>query len=203
MLPGVYKVTVSAAGRTETREVSVNPDPRWQVDPEALRARARAGIQGRNTASAINEMLNRLDGWETQLTALPKTVGAGEDAAGAKKYDRALQAARDLNRKVKELKDSVYNRDVQRDTPSDSLHFHSDLQSRATRLSTLAGAYGEAPREVAREELGAVRKEAESLLERFNALLSTDVPAYNRVAAEEGVPTLFVGDPIRMEEPGL
>ena len=205
VVPGVYKVTVSAAGRTETREVSVGPDPRWPADPEALRARARAGIQGRNTASAINEMLNRLDGWETQLTGLPKVVGAGEGAetADTKKYDAALQAARDLNKKVKELKDRVYNRDVQRDTPSDSLHFHSDLQSRATRLSTLAGAYGEAPREVAREELGAVRKESERYLERFNALLSADVPAYNKLAAEEGVPTLFVGDPIRMEEPGI
>ena len=108
-----------------------------------------------------------------------------------------------MNKKVKELKDRVYNRDVQRDTPSDSLHFHSDFQGRATRLSTLAGAYGEAPREVAREELTAVRKQAEGYLVRFNALLSADVPAYNKLAVEEGVPTLFVGDSIRMEEPGI
>jgi hypothetical protein len=108
-----------------------------------------------------------------------------------------------LNKKVKELKDRVYNRDVQRDTPSDSLHFHSDLQSRATRLGLLAGAYGEAPREVAREELVAVRKEAEGYLTRFNALVATDVPAFNKVASDRGVPTLFVGDPIQVEEPGI
>ncbi|HEX5134185.1 MAG TPA: hypothetical protein VFW81_02235, partial [Thermoanaerobaculia bacterium] len=205
VVPGVYKVTVAAAGKSETGDLQVGPDPRWPADPEALRARAKAALEGRNAASAINEMLNRLDAWETQLTGLPKLVGGGDDgdSVRATKYETALSAARDLNKKVKELKDSVYNRDVQRDTPSDSLHFHNDFQGRVSRLGFLAGAYGEAPREVAREELAAIRKQAEDYLARFNALVTGDVPAYNRAAAEQGVPTLFAGDPIRVEEPAL
>jgi len=205
VLPGTYRVTLEAAGKTETGEVSVGPDPRWPADPEALRARAKAALEGRNAASAINEMLNRLDGWETQLTGLPKVVGAGEDSdpAQSKKYESALAAARELNRKVKQLKDAVYNRDIQRDTPSDSLHFLGDFQGKASRLGFVAGAYGEAPREVALEELAAIRKEAEGYLTRFNSLLGSDVPAYNKIAAEQGVPTLFVGDPIRIEQPKL
>jgi hypothetical protein len=83
------------------------------------------------------------------------------------------------------------------------LHFHTDFQGKASRLGFVAGAYGEAPREVALEQLAAIRKEAEGYLSRFNALLGSDVPAYNKAAVEQGVPTLFVGDPIRIEEPGL
>ncbi len=204
VVPGTYQVTITAAGQTQTGQVSVGPDPRWPVDPEVLRARAQAGLQGRNTASAINEMLNRLDGWETQLTGLPKQVGRDdENPARTRKYEAALEAARGLNQKVKELKDRVYNREVQRDTPSDSLHFHSDFQGRASRLISLVAAYGEAPREVAREELARIRRETESFLTQFNALVTTDVPAYNKVAVDEGAPTLFVGDPIQMEEPGI
>jgi hypothetical protein len=148
-------------------------------------------------------MLNRLDGWETQLTGLPKQVDAGDDAepARAKRYEAALKAARELNKKVKELKDRVYNRDVQRDTPSDSLHYHSDLQGRASRMGFFAGAYGEAPREVARQELAAMRQQAEGYLSQFNALLAADIPAYNKMAVEQGVPTLFVGDPVAVQEP--
>ena len=205
VLPGTYKITLEVAGKTETGEVSVGPDPRWPADPEALRARAKAALEGRNAASAINQMLNRLDGWETQLAGLPQVVGGGEDSdpAQSKKYESALAAARELNRKVKQLKDAVYNRDIQRETPSDSLHFPSDFQGRAARLGFVAGAYGEAPREVALEELAAIRKEAEGYLSRFNSLLGSDVPSYNKRAAEKGVPTLFVGDPLRIEEPGL
>jgi hypothetical protein len=203
LVPGTYKVTVTAAGDSQTREVSVAPDPRWPVDPETLRVRAKSALEGRNTASAINEMLNRLDNWETQLTGLPKLVGGEDDAEAerSKKYEAALKAARELNKKVKELKDKVYGRDIQRDTPSDTLHFHSDLQGRASRLGFVAGAYGEAPREVARAELAAIRKEAEGYLAQFNTILTTDVSAYNKVAAEQGVPTLFLGDSISVKEP--
>ncbi len=202
--PGTYKVTVAAAGRTQSGEVTVEPDPRWPVDAAVLRARARAALEGRNTGTAINEMLNRLDGWETQLTALPKIVGAGEDEPGeAKKYESVLKAARELNKKVKDLKDKVYSRDVQRDTPSDSLHFHTDFQGRTSRLGFLAGAYGDAPREIALEQLAEIRKEADEYLARFNALRSGEIPAYNKLASGEGVPTLFVGDPIHVEEPAM
>ncbi len=205
VVPGVYTVTVAASGQTQTGNVTVGPDPRWPVDPEALRARARAALEGRNTASAINEMLNRLDGWETQLTGLPKLVGGEDDAdpSRTRKYEAALAAARDLNRRVKQLKDRVYNREIQRDTPSDTLHFHSDFQGRASRLGSVAGAYGEAPREVALELLAATRREADGYINEFNALVGTDVPAYNKVAVEQGVPTLFSGDPIRVTEPDL
>jgi len=201
--PGTYKITLTAAGEAQTREVSVGPDPRWPVDTETLRVRARTAVEGRNTASTVNEMLNRLEGWEAQLTGLPKLVGGGEDAepGRAKKYEAALKAARELNKKVKDLKDKVYNRDIQRDTPSDSLHFHSDFQGRASRLGFLTGAYGEAPREVAREELDRIRKEAEGYVTQFNALLATDVPSYNKLAVEQGVPTLFVGEPIAIPTP--
>ena len=205
--PGTYRITVSAAGQTRTRDVSVGPDPRWPVDADVLGVRVKSALEARNTTSAINEMLNRLDGWQTQLTALPGLVAGGdEDAepAKTKKYAAALDAARELDKKVKALKDKVYNPDIQRDTPSDFLHFYSDFQARSSRLGFFAaGAYGEAPREVVREELAEVRKGAEGFLGQFNALFEADVPAYNRIAAERGVPTLFVGDPIRIEEPAM
>ena len=203
VVPGTYKITVSAAGETLSRDVTVGPDPRWSVDREILRTRAKLALEGRNVASAVNEMLNRLDGWETQLSGLPRLVGGGEDAeAGrSRKFEAALKASRDLNKKVKELKDRVFNRDVQRDTPSDTLHFHSDFQGRASRLGFAAGAYGEVPREIVKEEIASIRKEAEAYLAQFNALLSADVPAYNKTAAEQGVPTLFVGDPVSIDAP--
>jgi photosystem II stability/assembly factor-like uncharacterized protein len=203
VVPGTYKVTVTAAGQSASQQVTVLPDPRWLVSADTMKARAAAGLEGRNTASALNEMLNRLDGWETQLTALPKLVGGGDepDAARTKKYETALNAARDLNKKVKALKDKVYDREVQRDTPSDGIHYLTDLQGKSSRLSNLAGSYGEAPREVSREEMTAVRKEVEGSLGQFETLRTTDVPSYNKAAVEQGLPTLFVGDPVRIEEP--
>ena len=61
--------------------------------------------------------------------------------------------------------------------------------------------HGEAPRQVVLDEMAAVRKQVEESLAQFNALVSTDVPAYNKAAAEQGVPTLFVGDAIAIQPP--
>ena len=147
---------------------------------------------------------------ETQLTALPKLVrggdegesGPGPDAGASKKYEASLKASRDLSTKVKDLKDKVYNREIQRSTPSDTLHFHSDFQGKLSRLGFGAlGAYGEAPREVVKEEIAAARKEVDAFLAQFNALLASDVPAFNKTAAEQGVPTLFVGEAISVQPP--
>ena len=199
VVPGAYKVTVSAAGESLAREVSVSPDPRFSADAEALRLRTKTALEIRNQVSAVNEALNRLDGWETQLTALPKLVRGGDEgepgpgpAAGAsKKYEASLKASRDLSKKVKDLKDKVFNREIQRGTPSDTLHFHADFQGKLSRLGFGAlGAYGEAPREVVKEEIA-----------QFNALLASDVPAFNKTAAEQGVPTLFVGEAISVQPP--
>ena len=70
-----------------------------------------------------------------------------------------------------------------------------------TRLGLGAGGYGEAPRQVVLEEMAAVRKDVENYLAQFNALVATDVPAYNKAAVEQGVPTLFAGDPIAIAAP--
>ena len=63
------------------------------------------------------------------------------------------------------------------------------------------GGYGEAPRQVVLDEMAAVRKDVEKYLAQFNALVSTDVPAYNKGAALQGVPTLFVGDTVSIQPP--
>ena len=112
-----------------------------------------------------------------------------------------MKSARDLNKKVKDLKDKIYNRDIQRDTPSDTLHYHSDFQGKASRLGFLTAGYGEAPREIALEELAAIRKEAEAYLAQFNTLRTGDVAAYNKMAAEQGVPTLFAGEAVAIQAP--
>ncbi|MGH9399011.1 MAG: WD40/YVTN/BNR-like repeat-containing protein [Thermoanaerobaculia bacterium] len=204
VVPGTYKVTVSAAGETQSRDVAVGPDPRFAADPEALSARTKTALEIRNQVTAVNEILNRLDGWETQLAALPRLVGGGEDGepGRSKKYEAAIKASRDLAKKVKELKDKMFNREIQRSTPSDTLHFHTDFQGKLSRLGFGAlGAYGEAPREVVKEAIASRRQQLDGFLAQFNALVSADVPAYNKTAIQQGVPTLFAGEAVSIEPP--
>ena len=47
------------------------------------------------------------------------------------------------------------------------------------------------------------RKQLDGYLAQYNEIAKTDVGSFNKAAAEQGAPTLFAGDPIQVELPGL
>ena len=171
-----------------------------------MKARTKAALEGRNAVSALNEMFNRWTAGRPSSRRLPRQVGGGEDGepGKAKKYEAAIKASRDLNKKVKELKDKVYNRDVQRDTPSDTLHFHTDFQGKATRVGVGSGRVrrGAAARRARRDSRPSART-SEAYLAQFNALVDGRRAGVQQGGGRAGVPTLFVGDPIAIVPAGF
>jgi photosystem II stability/assembly factor-like uncharacterized protein len=207
VVPGTYKIAVTVKGETQTQTVTVLPDPRWPADTEAFRAHTRAGLEVRNGVTALNEMVNRIDSLQAQIAALEKNLrGGGEDGdtgRGSRRYEAVLKAAKDLGKKLKDLRDRVYNPDIQREVGQDSIHYHTDFQGLYQRLGQGLSGYNQPPGDLFKEELAERRKQLDGYLAQFNDLAKTDVPAFNKTAAEQGVPTLFAGDPIQVQAAGL
>ena len=74
-LPGKYKVAVTAAGKTETAEVTVEADPRMPFDMEAGRAQVRAALKLRAWMNAMNESINRIDSLKAQVATVQRLLG--------------------------------------------------------------------------------------------------------------------------------
>jgi uncharacterized phage infection (PIP) family protein YhgE len=208
VVPGSYKVAVTVKGETQTQTVTVLPDPRMPSDADAFRAQTRAGLDVRNGVTALNEMINRIDSLQAQIASLEKDLrGGGEDGGetgrGSRRYEAVLKAARDLGKKLKDLRDRVYNPDIQREVGQDSIHYHTDFQGLYQRLAQGLSGYNQPPGDLFKEELAERRKQLDGYLTQFNDLAKTDIPAFNKTAAEQGVPTLFAGDPIQIQAAGL
>ena len=207
VVPGTYKIAVTVKGETQTQTVTVLPDPRMPSDAEAFRAQTRAGLDVRNGVTALNEMINRIDGLQAQIAALEKDLrGGGEDGdtgRGARRYEAVLKAAKDLGKKLKDLRDRVYNPDIQREVGQDSIHYHTDFQGLYQRLGQALSGYNQPPGDLFKEEMAERRKQLDGYLAQFNELAKTEIPAFNKTAAEQGVPTLFAGDPIQIQAAGL
>jgi diphthamide synthase (EF-2-diphthine--ammonia ligase) len=98
----------------------------------------------------------------------------------------------------------VYNSDKQYDVGADSIHFHTVLHdsyeslARSLNFTTETG-----PTEVGREEIKRLRGELDPKLAEFNRIVADDVAAYDRTAAAEGAPTVWGGDPVKIEPPGI
>jgi len=199
-VPGTYTVALSAGGHTETKTVTVEPDPVLGGDPAKFAAQLHAGLEWRNALSALNAMLNRIVSLETQLKNTQQALrdNAGGDSAMAGPVTRQ---GRELGRKLKELKDSLYNSDVQRDAGQDDIHFLNRFHDRLQSLGFgMAFAYAQPPTEVVAARFKELRAALDGYLAKFNDLVRTDVAGFNKTAEERRAPVLVAGGPIEVKE---
>jgi septal ring factor EnvC (AmiA/AmiB activator) len=161
-----------------------------------MRERTQRGLETSNQVSALHEMLNRIVAMQHNLGEFESKAAADDKQA---QYAAALKQAKALDKKLTTLKDSVYNSEVQHDAAEDDIHY---LQSLNDSLQYMMYAYMGDPQQFppAVAETGdELSARLASALSGFNAILQTDVPAYNKTAYAAGAPTLMVGEPISVK----
>jgi len=207
-LPGTYSVSVTADGHTATASAHVVADPNLPPAMAAQKSSLELALQARAQQDAINRMLNRISAMQAQLDDYRKTVekeANGIDAADralAKSQAPLLAQGKALDKKLGDLKDSVYNPKVQHKVGEDSLHqltdLHDALEANASIVASLGLQAPTAPLLAIEAEL---TSQLEAKLADYNSLLSGDVAAYNQAAYSAGAPTLAAGKPITVAAP--
>ena len=204
VLPGEYRVAVTVRGKTETKTARVEADPRIPPRPEIAREGTRAALEARNELTALNDTLNRTHDLREEIKKVERLGREDEGAEKPARFPKTAAAAKALEAKLSAYQDSVYNSQRQYDVGADAIHFHTKLhdsyESLARQLSFMGDA---APTEAAKEEMRRLRGELDARLSEFNRILADDVPAYDRTAAAEGAPTVWAGDPVKIEAPAL
>ncbi|MCU1286221.1 MAG: BNR/Asp-box repeat protein [Acidobacteriales bacterium] len=214
VMPGTYKVSVTVAGKTETQTIEVGPDPRFPVDLAALKTQIQTGLQLRDQVSAFNEALNRIASLKKQISSIEELLNStgGDDAAAQggpgggpranAAYRPVVEQARALRKKLDALELPLYNHDIQPGA-SDDIHYLSRFSDRLNGIfRSVVSDYGAAPNEMQLEEMAEVRKALDGHLKDLNALLTTDVVAFNKMALDAGSSTLFAGIPIEIKSAG-
>jgi len=200
VLAGKYHVVVTVADHKAEAEVTVLPDPNIKMDPENFRASLRFSLEARNATTALHSMLNRVDGMQKTLAAFQGMVRSSDDNDLKKKFQPLMGKSAQLGRKLRELKDAVYNSELQPGS-EDDIHY---LAAFSSKLSELGGfgsiGYGEPPNRLALDQKAELTKELEQHLAEFNKLIQTEVAAYNKDAFALGAPTLYAGEAISVKK---
>ncbi|HET6199282.1 MAG TPA: hypothetical protein VFD93_03000 [Candidatus Acidoferrales bacterium] len=198
--PGTYKVSVTANGQTESTSVTVETDPNLHVDPSIFHTEAEAGLKARNEMSAINEMLNRIDGINKELEEFRSTIQGSDDQQEQAKYRPVIARGRELSKKLSAIKDAIYNPNIQHEVSEDDIHELTDFHSQLNRLVfEVGGAYGEAPNELLRQQMMELFTRADATIKQYNEALRTDIAEYNKAAESAGAPGVFGGSPIEVK----
>jgi photosystem II stability/assembly factor-like uncharacterized protein len=119
VLPGTYTVALSVGGKQYTKTVLVEHDPRSDMSPAQIIAQHDAGVQVRDLATRVNQVVATTDDVMRQLTSLQDQLrraprGAGNGVATPDSSSRRVltdvdSALRDL----RHFRDSVLARPLQ------------------------------------------------------------------------------------------
>jgi hypothetical protein len=188
-MPGNYTLRLTVDGRTETRELLVEPDPRSQASAADLEAQLVFALGVRDQLTRITKMAATIRSVRQQIKDRNVVLAANPDAADLIESGTRLIAG------LTAVEEAIHNPHAEVDY--DILagrHGGAMLYSRLSWL--LMGADGhDGPPTQGMLEVGADLAEAlatqESALDR---LLSGDLATLNRQAQELGVP--FVPAPV-------
>jgi hypothetical protein len=188
VLPGTYTALVMANGQTERRMIDVRSDPHLSYDLAAAREQLATALAFRDEVSSANAILNGLHSLRRQLAGVDSTETALAPN-GIVADTTVLHAVHELDDKAKALMDTMYNPALQREAPEDDIHY---LQSFYDRMvSTGFGVqfiYDQAPSDPVKDQLASIKAELGNYQAKYDALVKTDVPAFNAVAEKAGVP---------------
>ena len=202
VVPGTYKISVTVNGQTQTQTATVVPDPNLHVDPVVFRAQTEAALHARAEVSAMNEMLNRIDDIQKEISSFAETVQSSKDDELKNKYEPVVTRGRELSKKLDAVKDVFLDPSIQMNVPEDSIHGLTRLQGQISQLGFRgAGSYGQMPNPVVEAKAKELYGQLGEQLEKFNQLLKTDVAQYNKAAVQAGAPSVFEGTPVEVKTP--
>lgn len=203
VVPGVYKITATLNGDSQTVTAEVKPDPNFPVNMANFQAATRAALEARDDLSALNSMLNHLVELHTQLASVTKMLQPSEPTGVVSaEYQPVLTSAESLDKKVVAMEAMVYNSKVQPGS-EDSLHYLADFRDQLeTIMYSLTPGYDLPPDQQALALLHHDTIALHGYLAKFNSLVRTDVASFNRLALHHHASTLFAGAPIELPNRG-
>jgi hypothetical protein len=176
--PGNYGIDVIYGGTRQHLDAVVRPDPRLNIPASQVDAYIRYGLELRDQVTALDQMLNQI---VADRDSIARLVSAGGSQSG-------VRQARELDAQLRAVEERVYNPDIQHDAGEDMLHALFRTHGKLTRLAEVVSFSYYLPPDASM--LGAMKtvgQELDSALHDYNQLVSTRIPALNRLLESAGI----------------
>ncbi len=195
VVPGTYRIAVTALGKTAVVTARVHPDPRYSVPLSTYRANTEAGLKMRSELSALNRVLNRTHAIEVGLGAV--LARAHQDLAFRHAHAALIKGAVALNKMLVKFEAPLWNSKTQHTVAEDFLRHYTRLHMHVAALYGMSAfGWGEKPR---LQTLALIREDhhlISGVLATFNTTIRTAVANWNRQAYAQGMATLPNGSEV-------
>jgi photosystem II stability/assembly factor-like uncharacterized protein len=193
-LPGHYQVRLSlvtdgsnGASKSLTSPFEVKLDPRVTTSESDLEKQFKLEMDLREQVSRVHDAVNQIQDVREQLEGLKKRLVPGDSSKAL------LDGASALDAKLIAVRDPLINFKIS--ASEDSLAYAPGIDTRLAFLSmAVAGFADSAPTEAQYREFDKLKKQTDELLARWEQVRNADITAFQKLAAEQNVHSIYVPD---------
>ena len=186
-LPGTYQVKLTVLGRSYTAPLEITADPRLTVTQADLAKQFDLLMKIRDAVTQTDDTIIQIRSLRDQIDAVNKH--AGTDAQGKAIVD----AGKSLNKKLTEVEEVLIQTKAK--SGQDVLNFPVRLNNHLVALGGVVGSASTAPTQQSYEVFDMLSKQLSEQMTKWQAIVSTDVPAYNSLVRQQEVPALKLTQP--------
>ncbi len=198
-LPGRYEITVEFNGKKESQSFELNPDPRLPYNLDNAKKQFEAVKNVQDEISSMNDLLTRIDEIHEQIENVNHAVKIVSTEDNKNEYKDLLKNSHDVDSLLTVIKDTIMETKAQPGVGEDDIHYLTKLRNWIYNLRYwLSSDYDSEPNEMLTNEESEIQTALNGYIEKFNDIITTNIPALNKYAAEKNIPILIGGHPIKV-----
>jgi photosystem II stability/assembly factor-like uncharacterized protein len=180
--PGTYQVRLTAGGKSLTEPLEVRKDPRLATTQAEFDQQQALLVQMRDKLTETHDAIARV------RTVRDQVQGATDRAKAAGKDQKVKEAADALDKKLTAVEEALYQ--TKNRSGQDPLNFPIRLNNKLAALGGTVATGDGAPSAQAKQVYQELTGEIDAQLKALREVLATDLPAFNKLVNDEGVPAV-------------
>jgi photosystem II stability/assembly factor-like uncharacterized protein len=176
--PGAYQVRLTVDGKSQQQSFEVRKDPRLQTTQEEFSKQVTLALQVRDKLSETNEGVIKIREIRKQL----------EPFAG-REDKRVASAAQDLIKKLTAVEEELYQ--TKNRASEDPLNYPIKLNNKLAALLSVVTSSDNQPTSQSNMVYEDLATRANAQLRAMNALLTTDLAAFNKLVHDANAPAVM------------
>jgi photosystem II stability/assembly factor-like uncharacterized protein len=186
-VPGKYQVRLSANGKSLTAPFEVKIDPRVTTSQSDLEKQFKLQMDLHKQLNRVYDAVNQIQDVREQLDGLKKRTVLGDSTKVL------FDGASALDAKLITVRDPLINFKIS--ASEDSLSYVPGIDARLAYLSmSVSGFSDSAPTESQYQAFEQLKRQTDELLVGWDRVQSTDIAAFQKLAAEQNVHSIAVPD---------
>ena len=184
VVPGNYQVKLTAEGKTLTQSFEVKKDPRLETTPADFAKQLDLLLKIRDKFSETSEAIAQIRDVRKQVDEITNRL---KDQSSGK---TVAESAKSLKGKLAAIEEELYQ--TKNQSSQDPLNYPIRLNNKLAALTGVVGGADSAPTEqsfaVYEEVVGRINVQ----LKKFEEVMRTDLPAFNKMVRDQDVPAVIV-----------